>query len=365
MDYTVPFHREISGDAVPLKYIAEAMARKAATNFGTRRLHGPTLENTRTQYESSLLNAARNGSLTVCGRDGVAGSVDELVNAAEGIPDEWSNDVKAMLVLHVKCLHLNEWATTNGDVFHLIDVPADVLEYGPARPDGTKEYRGYAPWPFECFGEHGYFDTGQDGIPIELADDDFETDGFVKVAGAAAAVAKFLLSKGSPNRFQAERDAWPHILTGVMKGVLHPVSPTTLSPLSIEHCGNGMVLFSELVAWGQTTKLFAFRKAANAPVVEPAKVGAGDTATAEAIVRIKRAALIAKYEREWPAIEDDLRHSNENGLRQAAKIPNEHGYWNEPAVVRWGSEKGKLQVKQKLEAPNLDALTNWSLRQPT
>lgn len=272
MEYTVPFHSEISGDVVPLRYIAESMARKAASSFGKRKLHGPTLQNTRTQYESLLLSAAREGRLTVCGAHGNMGAIDDLVNAAEGLSKEWSDDVKAILALHVKPSHLNDWAMTNGDVFHLIDVPADVLEYGPARPDGTKEYRGYVAWPFECFGEHGYFDAGQDGIPIELANDDFETDGFVKVAGAAAAVAKFLLSKGSPNKFQAERDAWPHILTGVVKGVLHPISPETLTPLSVEHCGNGMVPFSELVAWGQTTKLFAFRKAVNAAVVEPVKV---------------------------------------------------------------------------------------------
>lgn len=264
MEYTVPFHSEISGDAIPLRYIAEAMARKAASTFGTRKLHSPTLINTRTRYESSLLDAARKGSLKVCGSDGIVGSVGELVNAAEGIPEKCSDDVKAMLALYVKRQHLNEWAMTNGDVFCLMDVPADVLEFGPERPDGTKEYRGYVAWPFDCFGEHGYLDVELGGIPIELADDDFETDGFVKVASAVTAIAKFLLSKGASNKFQAERDAWPHILTGVAKGALHPVSPDTLQVLSVEYCGNGMVLFSELVTWGRTTKLFAFRRAADA-----------------------------------------------------------------------------------------------------
>lgn len=264
MEYTVPFHSEISGDAIPLRYIAEAMARKAASTFGTRKLHSPTLINTRTRYESSLLDAARKGSLKVCGSDGIVGSVGELVNAAEGIPEKCSDNVKAMLALYVKRQHLNEWAMTNGDVFCLMDVPADVLEFGPERPDGTKEYRGYVGWPFDYFGEHGYLDVELGGIPIELADDDFETDGFVKVASAVTAIAKFLLSKGAPNKFQAERDAWPHILTGVAKGALHPINPDTLQVLSVEYCGNGMVPFSELVTWGRTTKLFAFRRAADA-----------------------------------------------------------------------------------------------------
>lgn len=376
MEYTVPFHREISGDAVPLRYIVEAMARKAASTFGTRKLHGPTLNNTRTQYESSLLDAARKGRLKVCGSNGIVGSVDDLVNVAEGIAPEWSDDVKAVLALHVKCSHLNEWATKNGDVFRLMDVPANVLEYGPERPDGTKEYRGYVAWPFDYFGGHGYLDVEQGGISIELADDDFETDGFVKVASAVTAVAKFLLSKGSPNKFQAERDAWPHILTGVAKGVLHPISPETLQPLSIDHCGNGMVLYSELVTWGHTTKLFGFRRATNAVggAGDSRKSGAGDTVSDQAeevgggtvvidpIVSIKRSALIAKYEREWPSIEDDLRHSNENGLRAVAKLPNKHGYWNEATVVCWGRERGKIADKQQPESPKLDAMTAWSLK---
>lgn len=67
------------------------------------------------------------------------------------------------------------------------------------------------------------------------------------------------------------------------------------------------------------------------------KGGAGETAIDESIVRIKRNALIAKYQREWPSIEDDLRHSNENGLRAAAKLLDKHGYWNETAVARWGT----------------------------
>ncbi len=91
-------------------------------------------------------------------------------------------------------------------------------------------------------------------------------------------------------------------------------------------------------------------------------VVAGDTAVYAQIVRIKRAALITRYQREWPAIEDDLRHSNENGLRDAAKLPNQHGYWNEAAVVRWAEERGKLLMKQKPESPRLDPMTAWVLR---
>lgn len=95
--------------------------------------------------------------------------------------------------------------------------------------------------------------------------------------------------------------------------------------------------------------------------ISVSEVGAGETAVAETIARIKRSALIAKYEREWHTIEDDLRHSNENGLRRAAKLP-EHGYWNETAAARWADERGKLLTKQKQEAPKLDPVTAWGMQ---
>lgn len=100
------------------------------------------------------------------------------------------------------------------------------------------------------------------GVAIEFDDSDFEADGFVKVAAVARRIAEFLLSKGAPNKFQAERDSWPHVLTGVTLGALHPVDPAKMQVLSVDHCTDGMIRFDELVAWGQTNKLFEFKRSA-------------------------------------------------------------------------------------------------------
>lgn len=50
---------------------------------------------------------------------------------------------------------------------------------------------------------------------LELGSDDFYRDSnFVKIGAVVGAIARVLLSNGSANRFQAERDAWPYIHTG-------------------------------------------------------------------------------------------------------------------------------------------------------
>lgn len=74
------------------------------------------------------------------------------------------------------------------------------------------------------------------------------------------------------------------------------------------------------------------------------KEGPGASAGAESspvIERRKRAALIRELRVRWPSIECDLRHSGENGLNAAAKLP-EHGDWNKTAALRWAEENGKL-----------------------
>ena len=63
-------------------------------------------------------------------------------------------------------------------------------------------------------------------------DDFYQGSGYVIIGNVAKAITRLLLSNGSPNKFQAERDAWPLIHTGVVAGRLHPLEPETLSPLS-------------------------------------------------------------------------------------------------------------------------------------
>lgn len=96
---------------------------------------------------------------------------------------------------------------------------------------------------------------------VELGSDDFYKDkdsDFVKIGAVVSAIARILLSNGSANRFQAERDAWPYIHTGIAAEKLHPLAPNTLRLLSINDYGNGILPFDELVEWGRWTKRFDF-----------------------------------------------------------------------------------------------------------
>lgn len=58
-------------------------------------------------------------------------------------------------------------------------------------------------------------------------------------------------------------------------------------------------------------------------------------------VRRKRSALVRELQDRWPDIESDLRHADENGLKNAAKLPD-HGIWDLSAAVKWAEEHGKL-----------------------
>lgn len=96
---------------------------------------------------------------------------------------------------------------------------------------------------------------------VDIGSDDFLTGStFVKLGNVAYAIGKVLLANGSPNKFQAERDAWPFIHTGIVAGKLHPLAPETLNVLSINDYGNGVVGFDELVEWGLWCKRFEFVK---------------------------------------------------------------------------------------------------------
>lgn len=97
-------------------------------------------------------------------------------------------------------------------------------------------------------------------ILIELGQDDFDRHGFAIIGRVVNAIAKVIQSDSGLNRFQAEREAWPHILTGVRLGALHPIDQGTRHKLSIDACGDGAVRFDELVEWGRKTELFDFKR---------------------------------------------------------------------------------------------------------
>jgi len=90
-------------------------------------------------------------------------------------------------------------------------------------------------------------------------------------------------------------------------------------------------------------------------VPEPSKNGQRGAGSEEkdttSIKRLKKIALVSKHESHWPTIDDDLRHYDENGLRECAKL-QEHGYWDETAALKWAEEHGRLtDVSENKPAP--------------
>lgn len=159
-EYTLRVPTAMYGDAIGLVEVSEAMARHAATGYGTLPLHGPTLKSLRLIHTKSLLRAARAGRLLVCNQAGYQGTVDEIIDAAKNSGDlsevhryleepggvtevDW--DMTCFLPLYVRKQHLIEWGNANGDVFHIVDMPVDVTEFGPKDEHGEFAYRGMMP----------------------------------------------------------------------------------------------------------------------------------------------------------------------------------------------------------------------------
>lgn len=95
-------------------------------------------------------------------------------------------------------------------------------------------------------------------LRVELEREDFDESGaFVKIGCLAGAIAK---AKGASNLLNAERKIFPLVNAAVQMGILRPLHPEHLSPLSKDDYGIGLVPFEELVEWGLTTKLFQFTK---------------------------------------------------------------------------------------------------------
>ncbi|MBL0038482.1 MAG: hypothetical protein IPP36_07580 [Nitrosomonadales bacterium] len=54
---------------------------------------------------------------------------------------------------------------------------------------------------------------------VDIGSDNFLTGSkFVKLGNVAYAIGKVLLANGSPNKFQAERDAWPLFILASLQG---------------------------------------------------------------------------------------------------------------------------------------------------
>lgn len=60
---------------------------------------------------------------------------------------------------------------------------------------------------------------------------------------------------------------------------------------------------------------------------------------------------------DWPTIETDLRHSDENGLN-IAKLPK-HGYWDSAVALNWANVNGKLRPANTANKP--PDVSAWAL----
>lgn len=82
-----------------------------------------------------------------------------------------------------------------------------------------------------------------------------------------------------------------------------------------------------------------------------AVVTAVDTPSTKMVDRgwtLKRAALIAKHQHQWPTITRDLQDASDNQLSRDAKATG-HGDWFEADALKWAEQRGKL-TKASIEA---------------
>lgn len=136
MEYRVRVWSAMHEHVVPLRYVAEAMARHAATGYGTLTLHWPTLKNLRPIRAELLLDAAMSGQLTVCDSQGRIASATELVETARASAAELAGDASEAPIdaenilpfLHAKRQHLIEWGKASGDVFLFVETPGTVVD---------------------------------------------------------------------------------------------------------------------------------------------------------------------------------------------------------------------------------------------
>lgn len=64
---------------------------------------------------------------------------------------------------------------------------------------------------------------------------------------------------------------------------------------------------------------------------------------------LKKSALVAELEHEWPSIKEDLSEASRNGLNDAAKA-EEHGYWFREKAREWARTRGKLRAASSAPA---------------
>lgn len=150
MEYTVKTWASMQGDVVSLVFVAEAMAKHAASGYGTLPLHGPSLQTLQPELSAVLLDAAVKGQLTVCDQHGRIAPANELIGASGGAE---TTPLDLLIHLYAKHHHLRRWAETNGDIFHFVDVPGTLVEWDLKNEAGEVIEAGYfrgSVWTGEC-----------------------------------------------------------------------------------------------------------------------------------------------------------------------------------------------------------------------
>lgn len=171
MEYRVRVWSALHGHVVPLLYVAEAMAKRAATSYGTNTLHGPTLKNLRPERVRLLWDAAMSGQLTVCDSQGRIASATELVETARASAAELAGDASEAPIdaenilpfLFAKRQHLIEWGKASGDVFLFVETPGTVV---------VSDLKSYTEDGFGKVIEAGYHHSSEGGGESEPWRDD-------------------------------------------------------------------------------------------------------------------------------------------------------------------------------------------------
>lgn len=60
----------------------------------------------------------------------------------------------------------------------------------------------------------------------------------------------------------------------------------------------------------------------------------------------KRQPLIDEVKDFWPSIERDLRDASRNGLADAARVPDQHGFWQVAPALEWATQRGKIEKRK-------------------
>lgn len=150
MKYTINLP-DYYGNVIPIYVVVDAMAKVAASNFGKLPHHHQSYIVARKQFAADLLNAAHNGHLTVCTRQGTVGSIAQIL-AQAGADDspkivytDKSDGLQLALLdpvfTTVQCL--NDWRKHIGDTFEIAHTVGMYVDCDLCDADGKVIVPGY------------------------------------------------------------------------------------------------------------------------------------------------------------------------------------------------------------------------------